>query len=178
VRFGVVLESPDEVQSRVLDAHQDELRRQLDQFEGKVELRLRAIYDEQQLMREIVAEDREVAHLRNRLRRTSEEASYFDRIRLGELVAAAIERKREQDTTAIVNGLGERAHAFVTGEPSHERMVFNASFLVDRDGLAAFDEAVDEIGRRYADRMRLKYTGPLPPHSFAELSGTPEHSET
>jgi len=48
--------------------------------------------------------------------------------------------------------------------------VFSASFLVDRDRIAEFDQAVDETGRQHADRMRLKYTGPLPPHSFAELS--------
>ena len=94
MRFGVVLESPDAVQSRVLDAHKDELQHQLEQFEGKVEL----------------------------------------------------------------------------SAPAHERMVFSASFLVDRDRIAEFDQAVDETGRQHADRMRLKYTGPLPPHSFAELS--------
>jgi hypothetical protein len=170
MRFGVVLESPDAVQTRVLDAHQDELQRQLAQFEGKVELRLRAIYDEQALMREIVNEDREIAQLRTRVRRTNDDASYFDRIRLGELVAAAIERKREQDTNAIIPGLEQRADAVQLSAPVHERMVFNASFLVDRDRIAEFDEAVDLVGRNHADRMRLKYTGPLPPHSFAELS--------
>jgi hypothetical protein len=35
--------------------------------------------------------------------------------------------------------------------------------------MAKFDAAVDEIGRTEADRMRLKYTGPLPPHSFVQL---------
>jgi hypothetical protein len=170
MRFGVVLESPDAVQTRVLDAHQDELQRQLAQFEGKVELRLRAIYDEQALMREIVNEDREIAQLRTRVRRTNDDASYFDRIRLGELVAAAIERKREQDTNAIIPGLEQRADAVQLSAPVHERMVFNASFLVDRDRIAEFDEAVDLVGRNHTDRMRLKYTGPLPPHSFAELS--------
>jgi hypothetical protein len=170
MRFGVVLDSPDAVQARVLDAFHDELQRQLEQFEGKVELRLRAIYDEQQIMREIVTEDREIAHLRERVRRTSGDASYFDRIRLGELVATAIEDKREQDTNAIMARLEPRAHAFELTPPTHERMVFSASFLVDRDRIKDFDRAVDEIGRQEADRMRLKYTGPLPPHSFAELN--------
>jgi Gas vesicle synthesis protein GvpL/GvpF len=172
MRFGVVLESPDEVQSRVLDAHQDELREQLDQFEGKVELRVRAIYDEQQLMREIVTEDREIAKLRERVRRTNDDASYFDRIRLGELVALAIDAKRDHDTNAIIPRLEEHANAAVLSEPSHERMAFNASFLVDRDRIGEFDRAVDDIGRQQADRMRLKYIGPLPPHSFAELNTT------
>jgi hypothetical protein len=174
MRFGVVLDSPEDVQARVLDAYRDELHRQLEQFEGKVELRLRAIYDEQQVMREIVTEDQEIARLRELVRREPEEATYFERIRLGELVAAAIERKREQDSDQVLRTLEPRAHAVVLGATTHERMVFSASFLVDRDQLAEFDKAVDEVGRQQADRMRLKYTGPLPPHSFAELTTAAE----
>ncbi|MBV9918201.1 MAG: GvpL/GvpF family gas vesicle protein [Solirubrobacterales bacterium] len=169
MRFGVVLESPEAVQSNVLEAHRDELREQLEQFEGKVELRLRAIYDEQQLMREVVSEDREIGRLREVIRGKPAEATYFERIRLGELVGEAVERKRESDTNQILPQLEQLAEAIDVGEPTHERMVFGASFLVDRERIAQFDKAVDEVGRRQADRMRLTYTGPLPPHSFAEL---------
>ena len=169
MRFGVVLESPEAVKSNVLEAHRDELRAQLEQFEGKVELRLRAIYDEQQLMREVVSEDPEIARLREATQGKPAEATYFERIRLGELVAAGVERKRAVDTDQILPQLERLAEAIEVGEPSHERMVFGASFLVDRGRIAEFDKAVDEVGRRQAARMRLTYTGPLPPHSFAEL---------
>ncbi|MDQ6749432.1 MAG: GvpL/GvpF family gas vesicle protein, partial [Actinomycetota bacterium] len=56
-----------------------------------------------------------------------------------------------------------------SGEPGHERVALNASFLVERERMAEFDEAVDELGRARAGRLRLKYTGPLPAHSFVEL---------
>jgi hypothetical protein len=49
-------------------------------------------------------------------------------------------------------------------------MAVNASFLVERDGLSAFDRAVDALGEEQAGRIRLRYTGPLPPHSFVELT--------
>jgi hypothetical protein len=55
------------------------------------------------------------------------------------------------------------------GEPIHERMAVNASFLVERSGQSKFDRAVDAIGEREAGRIRFKVTGPLPPHSFVEL---------
>jgi hypothetical protein len=34
----------------------------------------------------------------------------------------------------------------------------------------AFDRSLDEIAAEQADRIRFKATGPLPPHSFVELS--------
>ena len=49
-------------------------------------------------------------------------------------------------------------------------MAVNASFLVERTGLQGFDRAIDELGEEQAGRIRLRYTGPLPPHSFVELT--------
>jgi hypothetical protein len=169
MRFGVVLDSPAAVQDNVLEAHRDELQQQLDQLEGKVELRLRAIYDEQQLMREVVSADTQIARLRDSIGNKPDDASYFERIRLGELVAAVIERTREADMNEILPRLEQLAEAVELGPPTHERMVFSASFLAERERISQFDEAVDDIGRQQGSRMRLTYTGPLPPHSFAEL---------
>jgi predicted nucleic acid-binding protein len=171
MRFGVVMENEDDVRSRVLRAHHDELTQQLEEFDGKVELRVRAIYDEAQLMREIVRADETIQRLRERIRNLPDDATYFDRIQLGELIVAAIDRKRSSDAEDILQPLEALAHEVRVGDPTHERMVVNASFLVDRNRIGAFDQAVDEVGRAQADRMRLKYTGPLPPHSFAELTG-------
>jgi len=55
--------------------------------------------------------------------------------------------------------------------PPHERIVLNASFLVDSSRLTEFDAAVEQVGESQGGRMRFKYTGPLPPHSFVELTG-------
>ena len=169
MRFGVVMADDQAVRADLLDGHRTALGSQLEEFADKVELKLRATYDEARLMREIVAEDQDVARLRESLRGTSEDASYYGRIRLGELVAEALQRKRQVDSRAIVDSLAPLAIAVDVAEPNHERLVLNASFLVARDQVDAFDRAVDEIGRQLQDRMRFKYTGPLPPHSFVRL---------
>ncbi|HEY2436500.1 MAG TPA: GvpL/GvpF family gas vesicle protein, partial [Solirubrobacteraceae bacterium] len=57
-------------------------------------------------------------------------------------------------------------------EPAHERIAADASFLVERERIAEFDAEVDRIGRAQAGRLRLKLTGPLPPHSFVRLAAT------
>jgi hypothetical protein len=169
MRFGVVMAGEPAVKSDLLDAHLDELKEQLSEMTGKVELRLRAVYDEPTLMREVVEEDQDIARLRRSLRGAPEDATYYGRIQLGEMVAKAVERKRASDAGQILEALTPLALAIQVGEPNNERIVVNASFLVERERMAEFDAAVDEIGRDEADRMRLKYTGPLPPHSFVQL---------
>ena len=170
MRFGVVMADSDAVRADLLDAHRSELLAQLREFDGKVELKLRASYEEEPLMREIVAGDQDIARLRAELRDAPEDATYYGRIRLGELVADAVERTRVRDGERIVDWLAPHAVAVDVAEPTHERIALNASFLVARTGVERFDEVVDEIGRDQAGRLRLRYSGPFPPHSFVRMT--------
>ncbi|MBS1861192.1 MAG: GvpL/GvpF family gas vesicle protein [Actinobacteria bacterium] len=169
MRFGVVLSDEETLRSDLLDAHHDELAVQLTEMDGKVEMTLKGVYDEEAVLREIVAEHPGIAQLRGELEGKPEAATYYERIRLGELVAAAFVERQELDSEAAVEDLRLHAVAVAVGEPIHERMAVNASFLVERAKLDEFDRALDAIGERKAKLIRFRVTGPLPPHSFVEL---------
>lgn len=169
MRFGVVLPDDETVHERLLDPYGEELEAQLKAMEGKVEITLKGIYDEETILREAIAEDRDIAKLREAIHGKPEEATYYQRIELGELIAAALEEKRAAAAPQIIDRLVPFAADVRVGEPVHERMAVNASFLVARDRLEEFDRMVDRIGAEQAGRIQLKYTGPLPPHSFVEL---------
>jgi hypothetical protein len=169
MRFGVVLPDERSVREELLVPHSEELEAQLRDLEGKVEINLKALHDEETILREVLAEVPEAAELRRSIQGKPEDATYFERIRLGEVVAQALDDKRAQTGPAIVDRLAPHAVAVQVGEPAHERMALNASFLVERRNLERFDEAVDRLGEEQGGRIRLKYTGPLPPHSFVEL---------
>jgi gas vesicle protein GvpL/GvpF len=166
VRFGLVMDDEAQVINQLLLARHRDLLDQLKEFAGKAELKLRATYEEQPLFREVVSEDQDVARLRESLRGAPEDATYYGRIQLGEMVARGIERKRERDAELIMQSLTPLALATEMTPPRHERIVVNASFLVDQSRLPDFDAAVERVGESQAGRMRFKYTGPLPPHSF------------
>jgi hypothetical protein len=169
MRFGVIVPDDETLRERLLDGHREELLAQLAEMDGKVEFALKGVYDEEAILRELVAGDREISDLRDAIAGKSEAATYYERIRLGELVAAAFAARQEHDAAVVVEELQPCAVAVRVGEPMHERMAVNASFLVERAGTPRFDRAVDEIGRREAGRIRFRVTGPLPPHSFVEL---------
>ena len=170
MRFGVVMPTESSVRHDLLEAHREELERQLDEMDGKVEVNIKGLYEEQSVLREVIEEKPEVAKLRDSLQGKPEDATYYERIRLGELVAEVLTEKRAVDQQRAVDRLAEHAIAVDVGEPMHERMAVNASFLIDQDRIADFDRAVDELGSEEAQRIRFRYTGPLPPHSFVELS--------
>jgi hypothetical protein len=170
MRFGVVMPSERAVRDELLAPHRHQLEVQLDEMDGKVEANVKGIYEEEAILREVVEGSAEVGTLREAVRGKPEEATYYERIRLGELVAEALTTKREEDERRIVDRLLPHALALEVGQAVHERMAVNASFLIDRQALAAFDRAVDELGSDQAGRIRFKYTGPLPPYSFVELA--------
>lgn len=169
MRFGVVMEGEQAVRRDLLAAHRQELDEQLERLAGMVELKLRAVYEEQALLRQVVAENRQIDERRRALRGLDEDATYYVRIELGELVAAAVQQIRERDAERILAALEPLASASAVADPGHERVALNASFLLARAEIGRFDEAVERIGREHAQRLRLKYTGPLPPHSFVQL---------
>jgi hypothetical protein len=170
MRFGVVMSGAEEVRSHLLDEHAAELREQLAELDGTVEIRIRASYDEDSLLREVVREHQEIASLRAAVHRRTDDATYYDRIRLGELVAAAVERRRERDAQAIVDALSSAALAVDEGKPAHERVALQASFLVERSRLSEFDRILDDVAMGYGGQIGFKYTGPLPPYSFVALA--------
>ncbi len=170
MRFGVVMSGPDEVHSRLLNEHGPDLSAQLAEMNGKVEIRIRATYEQESVLRDLVRDHPEIARLRAAVQDRPEDATYYQRIRLGELVASAMEHRRARDAEAILQSLETAALVVEVGEPGHERVVLQASFLVERERQRHFDEILDGVAENYGGQIRFKYTGPLPPHSFVELA--------
>lgn len=77
------------------------------------------------------------------------------------------------DREAVREAVSDRLTAVATEESPNDlfsdRLVFNRSYLVDRDAREQFDAAVDEIESRYDDDLLVRYTGPWAPYSFVDI---------
>jgi hypothetical protein len=171
MRLGIVMSDEQEVRQRLLGEHAEQLGDQLDRFAGKFEASVRVSYEEEAVMREVLAANPEIRRLTAALKGRSEQATYPERIRLGELVAQAMEQLRERDEHDLLAALSQVALEVRVSDPSHERVALQASFLLARDHAEEFDDVLEALAEGQADRMRFRYTGPLPPHSFVELAG-------
>src|SRR5436190_7263430 len=54
MQFGVVMPSEESVRDELLAAHREELKSQLDEMDGKVEVNVKGIYEEQAILREVL----------------------------------------------------------------------------------------------------------------------------
>jgi hypothetical protein len=167
VRFGTAMAGADAVVSEFLAPRQDALAAQLAALDGKVQLTVKGTYDEQALMRAIVERSPAVAKLRERIGAMPAAASHFERIKLGELVAAEVEQERERDAAWLLQRLDRLAVATSRGQAGGTDGAVNAAFLVERARVDEFSRAVGDAAETLADRVQLRFLGPMPPYSFA-----------
>ncbi|MEN3281138.1 MAG: hypothetical protein V7607_2278 [Solirubrobacteraceae bacterium] len=168
VRFGTVMEGEDAVRRQLLEPNADRLGGLLRELGGRVQLNVKGDYDEDVLLRDVVARSPSIAALRERVRTRPDAAAYYDRIQLGEMVAAEIARRREDDEAAALVQLQPLAVG-ARAEQSSSAQAFNLAFLVERDCVEEFGGAVAELGEQVGERISIRYIGPLPPYSFADV---------
>ena len=170
MRFGIVVPGGDEgVGSDLLDARHDELTRLLRKFEDRVQMTLKVTYDDDTALREIVESEPEAVQLREQARQGSELETRNARVRLGELISNALEQRRERDKIDIFERLKPVSIAAVDEAIETEFMILNAPFLIERDRIEEFEEAVDEVAHQRQDRMHFTLLGPMPAFNFLEV---------
>jgi hypothetical protein len=168
VRFGTVMENERAVREELLAPQEERLTALLEDLGGRVELGLKGRYDEQQLMRDVVRDSPAIAELRDKVRALPAAAGYYDKIALGEMVAAGVQRRREDDLHLVLDRLEPLAVRARAEPAGGDDGAFDVAFLVERDRVPEFSQGVAALGAEIDDRIAVRYVGPLPPYSFVE----------
>lgn len=167
--FGTVATSDDEVRLKLLERGAEEIRQGLEYVRGCVQLNLKVFWKRDVLFAEVAAESQDIRDLRDYVAQRSEDQSYYERIRLGELTARALEIKSDEEAQAILNELDPLSVDAHVDSNTSELMLLNGSFLVEKATVETFDARVQAIGEAQQDRLIFRYVGPLPPYDFADV---------
>jgi hypothetical protein len=166
MRFGTVAPSLDVVM-KVLSERQEELNTALDLLEGSLEYAVRIRWaDEEQTLKDIGEQDPQIIAYKEQLQ-TRGQATYQDRIKLGQLVEQALQL-RQSATAQEVQELCENYAEKVLTVSSKD--LANFSLLMKEARYAAFMSALERFDEEQKGSLRIKVTGPLPPFSFSEMS--------
>jgi hypothetical protein len=156
------------VVDELLAPNEDYFLDALADLEGRVQFAVKGRYEQDVVLREVIEDDDQIRALHERVRDLPEDASYYDRVRLGELVVAAIEQRRDIDAAGLYERLENVAANVAPHAPANPEDVIDAAFLVDRNAVDAFEEAVEAVGQANAGRIRLRLLGPLAPYDFVD----------
>jgi hypothetical protein len=171
VRFGSVLRDWQELVSEVLEPGYAQYEELLGELAGRSQFVVQVRYEEQQLLTEVVAGSPEIAELRERTRELPEESSYRARIRLGELVAATVDAKRDSDMREILAAMEPFAAAAEIRESAGLDHLVDVAFLIEDGRRAAFEQAAEQLASELAGRARVSLVGPTAPYDFVGTGG-------
>ncbi|MFI6012407.1 GvpL/GvpF family gas vesicle protein [Streptomyces sp. NPDC051243] len=164
MRFGSVAPDDDAVTS-VLAERAEHYKERLTALDGKVEYNVKATHAEEAVLHRVLAANPEIRAM-TEANRQAGGGSYEERLRLGEMVVAAVKAQEADDAVDVRHTLEPAADAVSAG-PDSTGWLANVSFLVGRDAVEPFLAAVEQL-REGHPHLELRVTGPLPPYSFVE----------
>jgi len=168
-RFGTVVAGGDEeVGTELLKGYRDQLSQLLARFEDYVQMTVKVSYHDDVVLQEIIESQPEIAELREQAR-GDEDLTRAVRIRLGELINAALEQTRALDANDILEELRPEAAAVAADPPETEFMVVNAPLLIKRARVQEFEAVVERLADEREERMHFTLLGPMPAFSFIDV---------
>jgi hypothetical protein len=170
--FGTI--APDlEAVNKLLRRNYAQIRRALGKLRGAVEVNVTALWhDMKAIFEEVVEAHPRIAAYKREILAKPYEQTYQDRLRIGQVVAEALESKRHKEGEKLFKVLKNsagKACQDCMGKPVGDNVIFIAAFLVERDAYSGFEQSLLELGSRHDGRIDFKYTDPLPPYHFVDL---------
>lgn len=166
--FGHVARSEAEI-TKALRRNRDDIQAQLDQVDGKVEMGLKVKWDVDNIFEYLVRVDPALAALRDRIFGRSSAPSQAEKIELGQMFEERLDQEREAQTDRVVDRFRPLSSDVKVNPPKHEKMVMDLAFLVDRGGLAPFEERVYQVAGTFPAEYLFDYTGPFAPFHFVDI---------
>lgn len=169
ISFGTCVDSYEDLMN-IFTRLYDEATATLSRIKNKIEVGLKVYWKKETFAQEVGEANQEVINLKEKIKEQGGgEDTYKQVLELGEKLQIIADAIRQQYVKLVFQPLRAIAEDAVLDEPRHERMIINATFLVNRNKEEEFDLAVNEIYNRYQEKLDFKYTGPWPPYSFVNI---------
>jgi len=165
VQFGAVALGEELLNEDLLAPAENDLAAVLETLRGRVQYNLRASYVEDVVLAEVVSADPTIRALRERTRLVPDDAARADKLRLGELVTAALEDKGAADAGMVLDTVLPLVEEHVV-RPSSPENPLDVALLVAEDRQDEFVDRLEELAEVVHERMRLRLVGPLPGYDF------------
>lgn len=166
MQFGAVLDGEEAVTEELLSAHHDEFLDALRELEGKAQYVIKGRYEERAILSEILSENEDAVRLREAIKDKPEDATRNERMALGELVAQAIEAKRQADTRRVVEALNNLGVRVNLRRATHEHDAVHLACLAEVAKQEELERTVGELAKDWDGRVRVRLLGPLAPYDF------------
>jgi DnaJ-domain-containing protein 1 len=138
------------------------------ELKGCTQLEVSVTWDVEAVFADIAGEEA-VARLKAQIADNGQAATTAQRLALGRLVKAALERRRAAVATQISHALRAVAVDAIASPVAADRVVLHLVLLLKIDALGEVDRCLETLDAAYGARLCFRCVGPMPPANFATL---------
>ncbi len=168
LQFGLTVEDWDRVKADLVDPHVDGLTQLFQRLDGRREVSVKVLWEATSELEMLMQENNELRSQRDQLE--GKQLSMDQVIRIGQVIEAALEERKQGIVQQFRNALQALAEDAIENDPMTDSMVFNAAYLIPWNGEAAFSQAIEHLDHEFEGRLRIRYNNFTAPYNFAQLS--------
>lgn len=171
VRFCTIATDEETIINKLLKERYQELIQLLQEMQGKIELGLRARWqDMDAIFAEVVEENQTIKKMKEAsLREKDKQKKYANSIKVGEMVQKALEQKKTREAQALLDAIKPLSLNYRENQLYGDMNFLNAAFLVDKTKEGDFDKKLSDLQKEHEERTLLIYNSSAVPYSFVEL---------
>ena len=166
--FGHIVRSAREIR-RLLEVNYPEIDQELNRLCNKVEMGLKILWDMDNIFEYFVNRDKELRDFRDTIFGRSRQPTQGEKIELGRLFESKLNQERERHAERVLKVLSIYTLDGKVNPPTHEKMVMNGVFLVEKGKEGLFEGRVHRAAALFDGNFTFDYSGPWAPHNFIEL---------
>jgi len=162
--FGVIARNESEI-INILKRGQMKFKNTLKRIDKKLQINVKISWDHT-ILTGILKESEEIQALSAKVKKTADQ---FLKIELGKKVKAALDERKNEYMKNIHGILGDLSNEFKENKITDQDTIMSASFLVDKEKEQEFYGKLEELEKKYAEKLKFLCVGPLPPYNFTEI---------
>ncbi|MCK9220332.1 MAG: GvpL/GvpF family gas vesicle protein [Bacteroidales bacterium] len=168
LRLGTIVRTKDEV-IKILSRGHDLMIDTLKKIEYLTEIDLAVTWaDFPGILREISVHP-DIIALKEDMLKTGDIIKKVDQVKMGLLVEEKLDKKSKKIELEILASLSSLGIDIKMHEVMNGEMIINAAFLISRTKKEKFEQAIDQLDKKYNSTLNFKLVGPLPCYSFYTL---------
>lgn len=168
MKFGTMTKDEKDVQE-IFEQGYFQFKRALESMDNKIELDVVALWSNLNLVLQEIGEEEKIKKFKQDIAQRPSDQIYEQKIELGRMVKSLLDEKRKKCAAEILGILQKETEDFRSHLPLDDSMIMNVAFLINRDREKEFDQKVNELNKKYEERINFRCVGPLPSYSFSTM---------
>ncbi len=165
MKLATYLESKDKILELLKNSY-DFLNNLEKEVKDKIEIDIIGSWADFPNFLKMIGENPKVIETKNRIISKKEGVTLADQQEIGFLISKLVKNFNEEKANECNKYLKPYCCQTKPHDVMNDQMIFNTAFLVEKQKINSFDNAIDELDSKLKSSINFRYVGPLPCYSF------------